>query len=155
MPWPRLPLEYVRNFLRAMPWRLRSPVQRVHRLQANDYSLGSPDFAKPPVSELHPLQADNYSLGTPGFAKPPVSITSRPFPGDNPEVARARRRLVRFMKNNPDPRKLRTPEHRRKDVIRKIYRARFKPLSKRAFDELWDFAVSESGATAWREPGPK
>jgi hypothetical protein len=144
MSWLRLPLEYVCTLLRAIPWRVR--VLRVHRLQASDYSIGSPTSGTPQLklgpTHVHHLKAANYDLD------------ERSFPGDGPEMARARKRLVRLMRNNPDPRALK-PEHRSKDAIRKIYRARFRPLSKRAFNGVWDFAISKTGATAYREPGPR
>jgi hypothetical protein len=147
MPWLRLPLKYLHKLLRAIPW----PPVRVHRvrryqLQANDCSVGAPAFDTPPFKlgpqETHHLAVTNFGVGSLSYS----------LPGDSRNEARARWWLVRFMRNSPDPRKLRTPEHRRKDVIRKICRARFK-ISKRAFDELWDFAISETGATAYRAPG--
>jgi hypothetical protein len=147
MPWSsRLLLKYICTLLRVIPWRVR----RVYRLKVNDYSLDSPDFATPPLklgpTKVHRLTVTNYDVGSPSYS----------FPGDSPQAARARKWLLRFMRNNPDPRKLK-PGHRTKKAIRRICRTRVGlcGLSEREFDYLWDFAIDQTGATAWREPGPK
>jgi hypothetical protein len=144
MSWPRLLLEYARKLLRAIPWRAR--VQRVHRLEASDYLLRSPTFGTPALklseTPVHHLRARNYDLREPSF------------PGDSPAVARVRKSLVRLMHNYPRPNMLKA-EHRTKQAIFKIYRNRVPELSRRTFDELWDYAISVTGAIAYRERGSR
>jgi hypothetical protein len=155
MSWLRLSSDYVRELLRAIPWRVH--VQRVRQLKGGAYSIGSPDFGAPSlkvreVVKVHHLKARNFDLG-------------EELPGDRPNTARARRALIRLMRNNPDPRTLKL-EHRSKDAIWRIYRERFSTkkgaelskrdeLSRRTFNALWDFAISKTGATGYCDPGPR
>jgi hypothetical protein len=50
------------------------PEPKEVQLVAGDYSLGSPDFAKPELNQTHHALAPNYSIGSPDFAKPELNI---------------------------------------------------------------------------------
>jgi hypothetical protein len=71
------------------------------------------------------------------------------YPGDDLGEQRARRFLYRLMEKHPSG----LPGQAKEDFKRVCMR-RFK-ISARSFDQLWDWAIDRTGATAFRAPGPK
>jgi hypothetical protein len=136
MSWLRLPLEYARTFFDAI--RVSMRVQRVHRLQANDYSIGSPTSGTPPLKlgpiEVHRLRARTFDLGF-------------EFSGDSAGEARARRFLYRVMVRYPNG----IPGKTKKDFERWCHNRC--DVSRRSFERLWGWAIDKSGAIGYRDPG--
>jgi hypothetical protein len=65
------------NMARLEPLPRNRSLLAVHRLAANTYSLGSPDFATPGLTQTHALKAGDYVTEPPDFDQRALSQVHR------------------------------------------------------------------------------
>lgn len=85
----------------------------------------------------------------PVVASKPAEQESFDYPGDGPGERRTRRFLYRLMRKYP-----RGLPRRSKEDFRSHCCERHE-ISERAFDRIWGWAITETGATRYRTAGPR